>query len=54
MSQYANSVRTSQQTRYVSTTKANWLILFKETTLYVCYESDTEHKNTICEQNSEF
>jgi hypothetical protein len=32
---YTNSVRTSQRTYYVSTTKTNRLMLFRETTLFI-------------------
>jgi hypothetical protein len=44
---YNNSVRTSQETRYVSATKTNRLLLFRET-VFVHYENDTEHTNTHC------
>jgi hypothetical protein len=50
---YKNSVRTSQETHYVSATKPNWLMLFGET-IAVYLESHIKHKNTLCEQNAEF
>jgi hypothetical protein len=46
------SVRTSQETHYVSTTKTNRLMLFKETVTVYC-ENHTEHINTLCRQNAE-
>jgi hypothetical protein len=50
---YKNSVRTSQETNYVSTTKTNRLMLFGETVAVYC-ENHTEHINTLCGQNAEF
>jgi hypothetical protein len=50
---YKNSSRTSQETRYFSSTVANWLMLLKETAA-VNYEDHTKHKNTLCRQNAEF
>jgi hypothetical protein len=50
---YKNSVRTSQETRYVSATETNRLILFRETVAVYC-ENHTEHTNTLCGQNAEF
>jgi translation initiation factor IF-1 len=47
-----NSVRTSQETHYVSGTKPNRLILFRETVAVYC-ENHTEHINTLCGQNAE-
>jgi hypothetical protein len=44
---HTNSVRTSQGTHYVSATKPNWLMLFRET-VAVYYENRTEHTNTLC------
>jgi hypothetical protein len=38
-----DTVRTSQETHYVSTTKPNRLILFKETVAVYC-EDHTEHR----------
>jgi hypothetical protein len=49
---YKNSVRTSQETHYVSATETNWLMLFGETVAVYC-ENHTEHINTPCEQNAE-
>jgi hypothetical protein len=49
---YSNSVRTSQETHYVSTTKPNRLMLFRETVAVYC-ENHTEHTNTLCGQNVE-
>jgi hypothetical protein len=44
------SVRTSQETRYISGEKSKWLIFFSET-----IGNHTKHKNTgkICGENSE-
>jgi hypothetical protein len=41
---YKNSVRTSQETHYLSATKTNRLMLFKETVSVYC-ENHTEHTN---------
>jgi hypothetical protein len=43
---YKNSVRTSQETHYVSATKPNRLMPFKETVAVYC-ENHTEHTNNI-------
>jgi translation initiation factor IF-1 len=48
---YINSVRTSQETHYVSTTKLNQLMLFRETVAVYC-ENHTEHTNTFGEHNA--
>jgi hypothetical protein len=48
-----NSVRTPQETYYISATKPNRLMLFRETFAVYC-ENHTEHKNTHCGQNTEF
>jgi hypothetical protein len=48
-----NSVLTSQETHYVSTTKPNRLMLFGETVVVYC-ENHMEHTNTFCGQNVEF
>jgi hypothetical protein len=48
---YMNSVRTSQETHYVSATKANQLMLFRERVTVYC-EKSTEHINTLCRQNA--
>jgi hypothetical protein len=50
---YVNSVRTSQETHYVSATKPNRLMLFGETVAVYC-ENHTEHTDTLCGQNVEF
>jgi hypothetical protein len=47
-----HSVRTSQETHYVSATKTNRLILFRETVAVYC-ENHTKHINTLCGQNAE-
>jgi hypothetical protein len=49
---YKNSDRTSQETHYVSATKPNKLMLFKETGAVYC-ENHTEHTNTLCGQTEE-
>jgi hypothetical protein len=43
---YKNSVRTPQETHYVSATKPNRLMLFTETVAVYC-ENHTEHKYTV-------
>jgi translation initiation factor IF-1 len=50
---YTNSVRTSQETYHVSTTKPNRLMLFGETVAVYC-ENHTEHTDTLCGQNAEY
>jgi hypothetical protein len=50
---YTNSVRTSQETHYVSATENNRLMLFRETVAVYC-ENHMEHTNTLCGQNVEF
>jgi hypothetical protein len=50
---YINSVRTSQETHYVSATKPNQLMLFRETIAVYC-ENHMEHINTLCAQNAGF
>jgi hypothetical protein len=47
---YKNSVRMSQETHYISATKPNRLMLFRETVAVYC-ESHTEHTDTLCGQN---
>jgi hypothetical protein len=48
-----NSVRTSQETHYVSSTKPNRLMMFRETVAVYC-ENHTQHTNTLCGQNAEY
>jgi hypothetical protein len=50
---YKNPVRTSQETHYVSTTKPNRLMLFRETVAVYC-ENHTEHINSMGGQNAQF
>jgi hypothetical protein len=50
---YKNSVRTSQETYYVSATKTNRLRLYGETVAVYC-EHHMKHINTLCGQNKEF
>jgi hypothetical protein len=50
---YINSVRTSKETHYVSATKTNRLMPFRET-VAVYFENHTKHTNIICGQNSQF
>jgi hypothetical protein len=50
---YKNPIRTSQETHYVSATKTNRLMLFRET-VAVCCENHTEHTDTRWGQNAEF
>jgi hypothetical protein len=47
-----NSVRTSQETHYVSATKPNQLMLLRETVAVYC-ENHTEHTNTLCGQKTQ-
>jgi hypothetical protein len=47
---YKNSVRTSQETHYVSATETNRLMLFGETVAVYC-ENNTEHTNALCGQS---
>jgi hypothetical protein len=49
---YKDSVRTSQETYYVSATKPNQLMLFRETVAVYC-ENHTEHTDTLCGQNTD-
>jgi hypothetical protein len=44
---YKNSVRTSQETHYVSATETSCLMLFKEKIAVYC-ETRTKHINTLC------
>jgi hypothetical protein len=50
---YKNSVRTSQETHYVSATETNRLMLFREISDVYC-ENHKEHTNTLHGQNAEF
>jgi hypothetical protein len=50
---YKISVRTSQETHYISITKSNRLLLFRETIAVYC-DNDTEHTDTFRGQNEEF
>jgi hypothetical protein len=48
---YKNSVRTSQEAHYVSTTKPNRLMLFGET-VAVYFENHTEHTHCVGKMES--
>jgi hypothetical protein len=48
---YIKSVRTSQETHYVSATKPGRLMLFREIIAVYC-ENCTKHVNTLCGQNA--
>jgi hypothetical protein len=50
---YNNPVRTSQETHYISATKPNRLMLFRETVAVYC-ENHMEHTDTLCGQNAGF
>jgi hypothetical protein len=50
---YKNPVRTSQETHYLSITKTNLLMLFKEI-ITVNWENHTKHTDTLYGQNAEF
>jgi hypothetical protein len=49
---YTNLDCTAQETHYVSATKTNRLMLFRETVAVYC-ENHTEHTNTLRGQNAE-
>jgi hypothetical protein len=49
---YKDAVCTSQETHYVSVTKPNRLMLFRETVTVYC-ENHTEHTSAPCGQNAE-
>jgi hypothetical protein len=44
--EHTDTVRTSQETHYVSATELNWLMLFGETVAVYC-ENHTEHTDTV-------
>jgi hypothetical protein len=50
---YKNSVLTSRGTHYVSTTKTNQLMLWKEIVAVYC-ENHMKPTNTLCGQIAEF
>jgi hypothetical protein len=50
---YKIPVGTSQEAHYVTATKPNRLMLFRETVAVHC-ENHMEHITTLCEQNAEF
>jgi hypothetical protein len=50
---YKNPVRTSQETHYVSATKPNRVMLFRETVAVYC-EKRKEYTDTLCGKNAEF
>jgi hypothetical protein len=49
---YINSVLTSHETHYISTTNPNRLMLFRETVAVYC-ENHMEHTNTVFWENPE-
>jgi hypothetical protein len=49
--EHTDTVRTSQETHYVSATEPTWLMLFGET-VAVYYENHTEHMNAMFGQNA--
>jgi hypothetical protein len=51
--EHTDTVRTSQETHYVSATEPNRLMLFEEAVAVYC-ENRTEHTDTLCSQNAEF
>jgi hypothetical protein len=51
--EHIDTVRTSQETHYISTTEPNRFMLFMETVAVYC-ENHTEHTDTLCGQNAEF
>jgi hypothetical protein len=50
---FKNSTSTSQKTRYISITKTNQLMLFREK-IYFYSNDHTEHINALCGRNVEF
>jgi hypothetical protein len=50
--EHTNTVRTSQETHYVSATETNRLMLFREIVAVYC-ENHTEHIHVYCGQNAE-
>jgi hypothetical protein len=50
--EHTDTVRTLQETHYVSATETNRLMLFGET-VAAYYENNTEHIDTVCGQNAE-
>jgi hypothetical protein len=53
LSQYIKCKSVPHRKHYVTTTKPNRLMLFRETVAVYC-ENHTEHINTLCGQNTEF
>jgi hypothetical protein len=51
--EHTDTVRTSQETHYVSATGPNRSTLFGETVAVYC-ENHTEHTDTLCGQNAGF
>jgi translation initiation factor IF-1 len=51
--EHTDTVRTSQESYYVSATEHILLMLFGETVAVYC-ENHTEHTDTLCGQNAEF
>jgi hypothetical protein len=51
--EHTYTVRTSQETRHISATKPNRLMLFGETVAVYC-ENHTEQTNALSGQNVEF
>jgi hypothetical protein len=51
--EHIGTVRTSQETHYVSATEPNRLMHFGETVAVYC-EDRMEHTDTLYEQNAEF
>jgi hypothetical protein len=51
--EHTDTVRTSQEIRYVSATKRNRLMLFRETVAVYC-KNHTEHTDILCGQSADF
>jgi translation initiation factor IF-1 len=49
---YMSSIRISQETHYVSATKASRLMLFREKVVVYC-ENHTENIDVLCGQNAD-
>jgi hypothetical protein len=51
--EHTDTVRTSQETQYVSFTEPNQLMLYGETVNVYC-ENHLDHADTVCGQNAKF
>jgi hypothetical protein len=51
--EHTDTVRTSQETHYVSATESNRLMMFRETVAVYC-DNHMEHTYKLCVQNVEY